>query len=297
MKQNQKLSNFALIGLGRIGMRILKRLLDASTVPITYDINPKLLVKAKRSGAIIVESIAEVANRSRLVYLSLPSPDVIDKVITGKGGLMETMQPGSRIVDLSTTSPKFATRMANLCRERKLHYLDSPVSGGLRGAENGTLTSVVGGRKCDIVAISETMSIFCSKIIHGGPTGSGSACKLIHNMIGEVQVHVIADALILGQKVGLDPRVLYSFLSHGMASSRVLTDLYFRIVSGKGSVIQATVSSALREQELALEMACASGFDLTFTPLVLERLKALKVLGFGDADVTSVYSSRIVTSD
>lgn len=274
------------VGVGKMGLPICRRLLRHGYSLTVCEKSERQRDLIYKEGAMFVKELSELANRSTIVLLCLPDPSAVTDAIAGESGILSTASRGLVIVDLSTNSPKNSIELAARCRIRGCGFLDAPMSGGVWRAAQGRLTVMVGGRLDDFNRVKPILDEFGSTVIHVGKQGHGSAAKLIHNMLGEIQVQAIAEAFCLAAKLGLDLEKVYSALAHGMASSRVLKDLYGCGALFSSSSVHVTLNTATKDQELLMGMARDAGFELTFTPLILERMKELQRQGLGAHDVT-----------
>jgi len=276
------------VGIGVIGSRIVRRLLDNGRSVIVYDVNHEAVAKASALGAGTAETLMSLAQQCDVVLLSLPTSRAVREVVEGTEGLLRSGKP-LLIADLSTNSPTECQRLSYICAATGGTFIDCPLTGGIVGAEKGTFTAMVGAGLQGLARLLPVLEIFCTRIVHVGPAGHGAAAKLIHNMLGEIQVHSMAEALCLAAKVGLDVPRVCDVLANGMATSRVFTELYARAGLKRRFLPPiASVSQARKDQELLTEMADAAGVELSLTPTVMRNLQQLCEMGLGAHDVTSV---------
>lgn len=276
-----------LIGLGALGGRVAKRILASGRRLFVCDTNPTRVSALVNSGATSEGKVSVLGSRCSMILLALPTPSSVLEVVTGPDGLLSGGCRHGLVVDLSTNSPDMSRQLALACERSGNDFLDAPVTGGVVGAELGSLTVMVGGRAEDVIRATPVLSLFAARIVHVGPCGHGAATKLVHNMLGEIQVHAFAEALCLAAAVGLDLDKVYEVLAHGMATSRILTELYARGALRGNLDPSASVSTAKKDQELLAEMAEQAGLTLTFSPTVLQRLRTMMDRGLGAADVTA----------
>ncbi len=246
---------------------------------------------ATQDGAIPYSSPKDLADNCRVILAFLPNPAASEDVITAMGGVSDSRAKGVTVIDLSTNSPKRAIGLARICRANGNRFLEAPMSGGVWAARDGSLSIMVGGKNGDVEAVLPVLRLIATSVIHMGPVGSGCATKLIHNMVGEIQVQAIAEAFCLGARMGIDIQMLYKALSKGMASSRVLTDLYRSGAVFGNRDVHVSLDSATKDQELLAEMAGDIDFNLTFTPSILATMRDLQGRGLGTQDVTETLSA------
>jgi len=292
------------IGIGRIGSLIAMRILKSGKSLIVCDSKKEHLTSCIAAGATSVSKPIEIASNCKIVFLSLPSPEIVADVVTGKDGLLSAGRKGIIIVDLSTNSPEMVRNIGKKCDESGNRFLDAPITGGIIGAEQGTFTVMIGGRTEDVRKVEPILKLFSAKTVHIGPQGHGAATKLLHNMLGEIQVYAIAEAFCVAAKMGLDIDKVYTALSHGMATSRILTELYARGALRRNFEPSATVNTADKDQRLLLDMAKNIKADLTFSTIVYDKIKELQKRNLGEMDVTSaillfeeIYGVNVRVSD
>jgi 3-hydroxyisobutyrate dehydrogenase-like beta-hydroxyacid dehydrogenase len=277
-----------LIGLGKVGAAIASRL-SATWNVLGYDVDTVRSASVTGEGISLAATILDIARETKVVLLSLPSPEIVAQVIMGEAGLLAEGQRGLLIIDLSTNSPHVAKDLDRACCAGGAHFLDSPLTGGMVGAEQGTFTAMVGGDAEHVRLAEPILRCFCTRVIHVGPAGHGAAVKLIHNMLGEIQVCSFAEAFAFASRLNLNLDRLYEVLANGMATSRILTELYCRGgLRGNTSSPSATVATAEKDQRLLLQMAADANVDLTFTPTVYDNLRVLMNRGMSCSDVTAV---------
>jgi 3-hydroxyisobutyrate dehydrogenase-like beta-hydroxyacid dehydrogenase len=201
------------IGLGEMGGRMAQLLLGRGRRLVVYDIRAEAMDRLARLGAEPRASPAGVADRASTVLLSLPTPAVVRAVATGAGGLIE----GSAIrtcVDLSTTGPAVAREIAGALATRGIELIDAPVSGGVRGAERGTLTVMAGCSAAGLEGARELLDELAEHVFHvGAEPGMGQLAKVLNNLLSATALAATAEALALGVKRGLDAQMLLDVLN------------------------------------------------------------------------------------
>ena len=286
----------ALIGAGKLGLRLVRRLLVGGYRPLVWDLSPSQMESCRAMGAVVPTDTGHLWHSADIVLLVLPSPEAVSSAVMAPGGPLFVNRKGLIVADLSTNHPKMSRELAEACAANGVAFLDAPVTGGLKGAENGTLTVMAGGDPGALAAVKPVLETFAAHIVHVGGHGDGAATKLLHNMLGEIQVYAIAEAFCVAAKLGLDLNRVYDVLSHGMATSRILTELYANGALAGSLEPSATVLTAEKDQRLLLSMASDVGVTLTFTPLVYDMIQALIGKGMGTKDVTAaiqVFEERI----
>ncbi len=211
VKENTRLG---FIGIGNMGSRIAKRLLEHGYQVIAYNRTREAAEALVKYGATVAESIAELASKADVILSSLTNDDAIKSVYADPEGVFAHMRRGSAIVEMSTVLPATSRQLYELSREAGVKFLDSPVSGSTPSAEDGTLTLFCGGDEELFQAAQPIFSSIASQYFYLGGSGSGTAMKLVANTLLGVGMQAIAESVALGQKEGLDRHRLLEVLSH-----------------------------------------------------------------------------------
>lgn len=166
-----------------------------------------------------------VAARSDIVFTSLPGPREVESVVLGNDGVFAGLCDGQGYIDLSTNSPTAMRRYSEIGGEQGLRVLDAPVSGGVFGARDATLTIFVGGRSEDFKYFHSLLRCIGENVVYMGPAGAGSVTKLVNNTMLFVNLMAACESLAMGAKAGLRPKALYEVISTGMGQSKALDTL------------------------------------------------------------------------
>jgi len=209
-KENTRLG---FLGIGNMGSRIAKRLLDHGYQLIAYNRSRKAAEALVKYGATVADSIAELASEADVILSSLTNDDAVKSVYTNPEGVFAHVRRGSAIIEMSTVLPATSRKLYALSREAGLKCLDSPVSGSTPAAEEGTLTLFCGGDEELFQAAQPIFVSIASQYFYLGGSGSGTAMKLVANTLLGVGMQAIAESVALGQKEGLDRHRLFEVLS------------------------------------------------------------------------------------
>lgn len=213
------------IGLGNMGGPMSRRLIAAGHRLTVFDARREAMEPLLALGAVAASSPADVADRAETVMTSLPSLDIGLKVATGDDGLIR----GSRIkryVDLSTTGSKAAIRTAALLAERGIVQIDSPVSGGVPGAEKGTLAVMVSGPAGEIEVVRPALEVFGKVFVCGDRAGLAQSMKLANNFLSATALAASSEAIAMGVRAGLDPRVMVDVINAGSGRNTATQDKF-----------------------------------------------------------------------
>ena len=281
--KSSSLPTVAVIGVGRMGSQIARRLISYGHRVLVSDLDTVKVREMVEMGAEASDA-AQIWQVAKVVLLSLPTPR---SAWTALQAAQANKSHSTIVVDLSTNGPEFAEAAALHCKKQGLRFVDAPLSGGPWGAASGSLTVMAGGSLKDIEEITPILDCFAGKVVHVGPQGHGAVAKLIHNMVGEVQVQVFAEAFCLAERLEIAIGSLYECLASGMVSSRILTQLYASGVLTTSKKTNIPISIAIKDQQLLLDMASALGFQPVFSLDVYNRLLELEQQGLDEQDVTS----------
>ena len=217
------------IGLGNMGAHMARRLLEAGHKVVVYDTRQEAIGNLAALGAIAARSPAEVADAAETVMASLPTPDVVLNVATGPGGVIEGKRV-RRFVDLSTTGAVMAQRIFDMLRARNIVQIDSPVSGGVRGAEQGTLAVMVSGPRAEIAAVEPVLKVIGKIFVLGERPGLGQTMKLVNNVLSAAAMAATAEAMVTGVKAGLDPRQMLDVINAGTGRNTATEDKFTKAI-------------------------------------------------------------------
>jgi 3-hydroxyisobutyrate dehydrogenase-like beta-hydroxyacid dehydrogenase len=201
------------IGIGAMGHRIAGRLLKSGFSVTVFDRSAAKANALIAYGATVARSIAELASGADVVLSSLPNDDAVFSVYTGPQGVMANIRRGSMVVEMSTVSPLTSQALYRLGAARGVSVLDVPVSGSTPAAEQGTLVLLGGGDEDSFHAAEAIFNAISQQHFYLGPSGSGNTMKLVVNTLLGVGMQAIAEAVVLGEKAGLDRRRLFEVLS------------------------------------------------------------------------------------
>jgi 3-hydroxyisobutyrate dehydrogenase-like beta-hydroxyacid dehydrogenase len=212
-----------------MGQPMAARLIAAGYPVVAYDVQGQALSAIAGKGAETAASPAEVASRAEIVMASLPVPAIVREVALGEGGIAS----GSRVktfVDLSTTGPRVAKEIATALAARGIVALDAPVSGGVKGAEKGTLAVMTSGPKERCERLREMLQVIGKFFYIGPEPGMGQMMKLINNLLSATATAATSEAIVLGVKAGLDPTVMIDVINSGSGRSTASEDKFPRAI-------------------------------------------------------------------
>jgi 3-hydroxyisobutyrate dehydrogenase len=235
------------VGLGNMGGRIVRRLVDAGYAVLGSDTMPG---RAEACGATAASSLADVAKGSDVILLSLPDSHVVETVVEGAGGLLAHARPGQVVVDLSTAAASSTIRLSQRFAEQGVTYIDAGISGGAAAAEKGTLTLMVGGEEGTIHQLATLFAAFSTKVAYMGPSGAGHTTKLLNNFLNAVSLAASAEVMVAGKKAGLDLHLLLDVLNSSSGVNFATLNRFPKIVDG--DYLEGGLTGKLMTKDVAL---------------------------------------------
>ncbi|KAL6727541.1 hypothetical protein Aduo_009410 [Ancylostoma duodenale] len=203
------------IGLGNMGAHMARNLMKNGHQLVVYDINTTVVAAFKADGAQVAGCPAEVAAAAKDIITMLPSSPHVRKAYGGDDGLLREMQPGTLCIDSSTIDQTASIEVAGWCQEKQSKYVDAPVSGGVTGAQNATLTFMLGSGKCQKTfdRAASLIKLMGKNMVNCGEVGAGQAAKICNNMLLAIEMAGVAETMNLGIRMGLDPKVLAGIIN------------------------------------------------------------------------------------
>lgn len=282
------------VGVGTMGKLMAINLLKRNYPVTAFDLNPAPVEELREFGAEAAPSSAECAAAGDVVITMLPSSPHVEAAVLGAGGVLDGMQPGSVLIDMSTIDPLVSRRVADQVTARGFRMLDAPVSGGSVGARDATLTIMVGGPADLFAECKPILEALGKNVIHCGESGMGEVIKVVNNLIAGVSMAVVAEAYNIGIRAGADPKVMFDVISKSSGSCWS---------NNNNNPIPGLVPSApanneyapgfmvdLMRKDLGLAIAAAKGLRApSVLAAVAEQLYgSASNLGYGQRDMSAV---------
>ncbi len=275
------------IGLGRMGGPMAGRLLDAGHTLHLYDTSKKALEPLLARGVTSHSSPAGVAAVAPLVLLSLPTPDIVQAVALGEQGLAQG-KVVKTVIDLSTTGPRVAAIVAAGLAEKKIGWVDAPVSGGVPGARAGTLSVMVSCPKATYTAVEPILKTFGKLFFCGEKPGLGQSAKLANNLLGAAAIAVSAEAMAMAVKAGLDAQVMLDIINVSSGRNSATLDKFPKsILTGKFDWGFSTGLS-YKDVRLCVDEAEALGVPMVIGAAVRQILAITHAKYGPDSDFTEM---------
>jgi 3-hydroxyisobutyrate dehydrogenase-like beta-hydroxyacid dehydrogenase len=249
------------IGLGKMGMPMARRLVEAKHQLVVFDTRREAVDALVKLGAIAASSPKEIADRVETVMASLPSLQASLDVATGKDGVIEGKKV-KRFVDLSTVGSRMAVKIHDILARKNIVQVDSPVSGGVPGAEKGTLAVMVSGPKADYEAIKSVIEVIGKPFFIGTKPGAGQTMKLANNFLSATAMVATSEAVVMGVKSGLDPKVMVDVINAGSGMNTASRDKFPRSVLPRSFDYGFATGLMVKDVRLAVEEIRAMGLSM-----------------------------------
>ncbi len=274
------------IGLGRMGFPMARRLIEAGHNLVAYDTRPEAVDKLVALGASAATSPKDVADKVETVMVSLPSLDISLSVATGKDGVIEGSRV-KRLVDLSTTGSQMAVRIHDALKKRGIVQIDSPVSGGVAGAEKGTLAVMVSGPRAEFELLKPALEVIGKVFFISEKPGAGQTMKLANNYLSATAMVATSEAVVMGVKAGLDPKVMIDVINAGSGLNTASRDKFPRSVLPRSFDFGFATALMVKDVRLCLDEMKSMGLSMEVAEAV-GRLWEVVIREMGpDSDFTS----------
>ena len=255
---------------------------------VVHDIRQASATPHLKAGAKWADSPNALATQCQVIFTSLPGPPEVEAVALGANGLVEGMEKGSTWFDLTTNSPTLVRRLDQLCRERGLHLLDAPVSGGPKGAKSGQLAIWVGGEEAIFNAHKQVLDAFSDAARYIGPIGAGSVAKLVHNCAGYGIQMVLAEVFSMGIKAGVEPLALWEAVRTGASGrQRTFDRLHDRFLPNKYDPPSFALKLGHKDMRLATELGRELGVPMRLANMAFAEMTEALNRGWENRDSRS----------
>jgi 2-hydroxy-3-oxopropionate reductase len=295
VKEERSLRRIAMVNLGFIGLGIMGKpmahhLMAAGHTVYVCDRVASCAEELRSKGAIVCNNPKEVATNTSIIFLMLPDTPQVEEVLFGPGGVAEGVKKGATIVDMSSISPIATRQFSEQLLVLGVEMLDAPVSGGQIGAENGTLSIMVGGKEVVFLSIKPYLELMGKNIVHIGGNGDGQVCKVANQIVVALTLEAVGEALVLASKAGADPIKVRQALLGGFAQSKILE------VHGE-RMLKRTFDPGFRvrlhqkDLNIALQVGRELGVSLPNTATAQELFNAIGADGGNDLDHSAMITA------
>lgn len=277
------------IGLGLMGKPMARNLLKKGFAVIVHNRSRGVVDELVKEGATAAGSPADVARGAQVIITMLPDGPDVATVLEGDHGVFGAMSKGTVIVDSSTIAPAIARRLASRAKDLGASMLDAPVSGGEIGAIDGTLTFMVGGDGAALESVHAILGAMGKpdRIVHVGESGAGQICKACNQIVLGGTMSVVAEAIALSRKAGVDPMKVRAALMGGFAQSRVLEVHGERMITGNW---KPGFKAKLFKKDLGIALSTLGeyGVPAASSAVVQQLVNAQIAAGEGEEDYSGI---------
>lgn len=275
------------VGLGRMGTPMAKRLLGAGFELVVYDTQSTAVAELVSLGARAAENVRQLGDEADLVFSSLPTPAIVKAVLIGAQGVAE----GKRVkvlADLSTIGPRTAVEISDALKTRGLTWLEVPVSGGIKGAEAGTLAVMAACPKPLFDELQPILGCLGKLFFTGEKAGLAQTAKLANNLLSAAAMVISSEAMVMGVKAGLDPAILLDIINAGSGRNSATVDKIPRAVLSRRFDYGFSTELSYKDTRLCIDEAEAMGVPMPVGGLIRQMLAATNAKYGPDSDFTSV---------
>jgi 3-hydroxyisobutyrate dehydrogenase len=288
------MAQIGFIGLGRMGLPMLRNLLKAGHAVQAFDLSEAALGVAREAGAAIAASGPEAADGVEVLISMVPTGRHVLDIHTGSGGTLARLPAEALLIDCSTIAVAEARALHVAGAERGIPVLDAPVSGGVMGAQAGTLTFMVGGEAAVLDRVRPVLEAMGRNVFHAGPAGNGQAAKVCNNLLAGISMIAVSEAYTLGQRLGLDPATMREIVStstgscHALVSYPPVPGLLPNVPSSREYKNGFASDLMLKDLRLAEQAAMETRSSLPLGTLATALYGLFCGAGSGDLDYSAV---------
>lgn len=290
------LKRIGFIGMGLMGIPMSCRLVESGYSVSVWNRSPDKTLKPSAVGATVCCSIQDVCENSDVIMLCVSDAKAVRHVVLCSGGILDNLNAGKVIIDFSSIDPDTTRELAAQVAAKGCSWLDTPVSGGVAGAEQGTLAIMAGGDAKVLASVTSLLEPLSQSITHMGGSGAGQVTKICNQMIVSCNVLVMAEVMALAEKSGVDSYKIPTALKGGFADSTPLQLTGPRMAERDYEPIKWHVKTLLKDLDMANELAKSQLSSIPMAGLGAELMRHHASKGFNDSDPSTLiemYASRL----
>lgn len=276
------------VGTGVMGKPMAHNLLKADHSLFVYARHPERVQDLQDSGAKLLDSPSEVAEQSQYMFLCLPRDGDVEMNVLGPRGILERASAGLVIIDATSGTADSARKIASRVEKSGVGYLDAPVSGGVKGAQDGKLTFLVGGPQPLFDQSKGLLKSLGTNIYHVGPVGAGRTLKALNQMIAAVNTLALCEAVVLGEAAGLSASTMYEILKNCSANSYQVQIKLPQFIIPKKFDGGFRVELMLKDLDIGLAVAQDMGSPSFLSSLASQIYRAAANAGYSQNDISSL---------
>ncbi len=276
------------IGLGRMGLPMAERLLQAGHALTVHNRSQAAVERLVAKGAQKAASPKEVASRVEVLFTCLLTPAQCEQIFLGEQGAIHGARAGQVFIDMATIDPMTTRRIAAALAAKGVALIDAPISGGPKGAEAGTLSIMAGGEPDAFEKVRPLLEVLGKKVFHMGPVGNGVSTKICNQILTGTTHALVAEAMVLGTKLGLDPQRLFDVLRVSSGQSNSLERAVPNYILPRKFEAAYSVEGIIKDLESAIQAAKSCGVRLLLPTIAQQMYQETCGLGHGQKDVAAV---------
>ncbi|MDU2063960.1 MAG: 2-hydroxy-3-oxopropionate reductase [Sporomusaceae bacterium] len=277
------MAKIGFIGLGIMGKPMSKNLLKAGYELVVMNRSIAAVEEVVAAGATAAATPKEVAEQCDIIITMLPNSPQVKEVVLGEKGVIEGAKAGTVVVDMSSIAPLVSREIGEKLAAKGVEMLDAPVSGGEPKAIDGTLSVMVGGKQEIFDKCFPILKAMAGSVVRTGEIGAGNVTKLANQVIVAINIAAMSEALVLAQKAGVEPELVYQAIRGGLAGSTVL-DAKAPLVMDRKFDPGFRINLHIKDLNNVLETSHEVGVPLPLTASVMEMMQSLKIDGLGEKD-------------
>ncbi|MEQ7680778.1 NAD(P)-dependent oxidoreductase [Bacillus velezensis] len=276
------------IGLGVMGNSMASHILEAGYPVLVYTRTKHKAEEVLNKGAVWQETVKDLSEKADIIITMVGYPSDVEEIYLGENGILRHAKEGAFVIDMTTSKPSLAKKIAEKAKEKSIHALDAPVSGGDIGARNGTLAIMAGGEKEAFEACLPLFSVMGENIQYQGPAGSGQHTKMCNQIAIAAGMVGVAEAMAYAEKSGLNPEQVLKSITTGAAGSWSLSNLAPRMLKGDFAP-GFYVKHFIKDMGIALEEAELMGEEMPGLALAKSLYDKLSAQGEENSGTQSIY--------
>ncbi|AMQ70876.1 MULTISPECIES: NAD(P)-dependent oxidoreductase [Bacillus] len=276
------------IGLGVMGNSMASHILEAGYPVLVYTRTKQKAEEILNKGAVWQETVKDLSEKADIIITMVGYPSDVEEIYLGENGILRHAKEGTFVIDMTTSKPSLAKKIAEQAKEKSIHALDAPVSGGDIGARNGTLAIMAGGEKEAFEACLPLFSVMGENIQYQGPAGSGQHTKMCNQIAIAAGMVGVAEAMAYAEKSGLNPEQVLKSITTGAAGSWSLSNLAPRMLKGDFAP-GFYVKHFIKDMGIALEEAELMGEEMPGLALAKSLYDKLSAQGEENSGTQSIY--------
>ncbi|MAU56640.1 MAG: hypothetical protein CBB88_01080 [Rhizobiales bacterium TMED28] len=279
----------SVIGIGQMGLGIANNIQNAGYLNSIFEINTSLLSQLENDNDIIVNNPKLGLISSNILIFVVPSTQQIRDFLFSADWI-DNIEENTIIIDLTTSNPDETKKLSKELSKRKINYIDCGMTGGAQGAEKGTLTLMMGGKKNIIKSVTPVLESFTNRLIHVGITGSGHALKLIHNMVTHTIFLATVEGVIGAKKLGIDPEVVIDVFNSGNARSYISESRFPNHILSEKWDARSRVSNLFKDLSMVTNLLNDNEIGCPYGELTTDILKNAVSEGLAEVDFSLLYN-------